>query len=261
MQGGIHVLIGGLVLASFFKRKELKLGIVFGALLPDFDIFIQAIVYLAAGQEASENIHRGPTHSFLIAAILAILIVSLGFIPFIKKKWNYDFLGFGIGLGFAMIVHDILDLFWLSGAQIFWPFSKEFIGFPLVPKESLSTLAAKLVTTTDLYLDIFFLYIPMIFLAYKMGVHKKLRIPYIVYSVIYFATVTFFVVWAFVRDLTPGEHEVLVYYPGTIFLVISIITPLLFRNVIREFRFDVKDISIILCLFVLAQFLFWAGAN
>lgn len=261
MQGGIHILIGGLVLASFFKRKELKLGIVFGALLPDFDVFITAIVYLVAGQEASENIHRGPTHSFLVAAILAILIISLGFIPFVKKKWDYDFLGFGLGLGLAMILHDIFDLFWLFGAQIFWPFSSTFIGFPPVPKESLSALASKLVTTTDLYLDIFFLYIPMIFLAYKMAVHKKLRIPYIVYSAIYFATVTFFVIWAFIGDLTPGEHEVLVYYPGTIFLLISIITPLLFRNVIREFRFDLKDISIILCLFVLAQFLFWAGAN
>ena len=177
MQGGIH-LLSGLLLASFSKRKEFKLGAVLGAILPDIDILITAFAYLAIG-EAAASFHRSLTHSLLFLFIVPGIVVSLNYIPFIKKRYDYDFLGLGIGLFIGFATHILFDMFYLTGVVLLWPFYNELLGFPIVPFESfdtsiaIDTLKLKLIQTTDFYTDIAFFFIPMILLAYKKDLHKK----------------------------------------------------------------------------------------
>jgi membrane-bound metal-dependent hydrolase YbcI (DUF457 family) len=268
VQGGVH-LLSGLILASFTKRKEFKLGAVIGAIIPDFDIIITAFAYLAIG-EAAADLHRSFSHSLFFFAIVTVVTVFLGFIPPIKKRTDYDFLGLGIGLGLGILMHCLLDMPYLYGIQFYWPFSSKMVGFPIVPFESLDTsiasisLKLKLLQTTDFYTDIFLFYIPILFLAFQMKKHEDLHLPFLIYIIVDFIVTTIFVGLAFRNSVSYEDHTIQLYYLGTFFLMISLIAPILFRNVIREFNFDLKKklvvvpiMIIIVVLIALSQYLFY----
>lgn len=274
MQGGVH-LLSGLVVASLSKRKEFKLGAVFGAILPDIDIFLIGPFYFIYGPSIAE-LHRTFTHSLLFVILFGGLIAALSYVPFIKKKFpEYDFIGLALGISLGMLLHIFLDMFYFYGIQFLWPFYNvpigcpliseanhlDWIGCPIIEQNNLDPavpsqlLKLKLLQTTDFYTDIFFFYIPMIVLAYKKDVHKKARIAYLVYAIIDFLIITFFVIFAFNPNISYEKFIVYLYIPGISFLLLSILAPLFFKDVIREFRFDTKSMVIILALFVFSQFL------
>ena len=261
MQGGVH-LLSGLILASFTKRKELKLGAVIGSILPDFDIIITAFAYLAIGERAAD-LHRSFSHSLLFLVVVSGIVVSLRFIPQIRKKTSYDFVGLGIGLGAGILVHCFLDMFYLYGVQFLWPFYPELIGYPIAPFESFDTTLAsdalklKLLQTTDFYTDIFLFYIPILFLAYQMDKHEDIRTPFLIYIIIDFIVTSIFVGLSFRTSVSYEDHVIQLYYLGTFFLMISLIAPILFRDVIREFKFNPWIMIIIIALIVSSQFLFY----
>ncbi len=274
MQGGVH-LLSGLIIASLSKRKEFKLGAVIGAILPDIDIFLIGPFYFVYGASVAE-LHRTFTHSLLSVIVLGGLIASLSFVPFIKKRYpDFDFVALGLGIAFGMLVHIILDMFYFYGIQVFWPFWDAVIGCPLIseanhvdwigcpiitqnnldPAIAADLLKLKLLQTTDFYTDIFFFYVPMIILAFKKGVHKKARMFYLVYAIIDFLVITFFVIFAFNTNVGYEDFIVYLYIPGISFLLLSVLAPFFFRDVIRDFTFDAKTIILILSLFVFSQFL------
>ena len=274
MQGGVH-LLSGLIIASLSKKKEFKLGAVIGAILPDIDIFLIGPFYFVYGASVAE-LHRTFTHSLLSVIVLGGLIASLSFVPFIKKRFpDFDFVSLGLGIAFGMLVHIILDMFYFYGIQVFWPFWDAVIGCPLIseanhidwigcpiitqnnldPAIPADLLKLKLLQTTDFYTDIFFFYIPMIVLAFKKGVHKKARMFYLVYAIIDFLVITFFIIFAFNANVGYEQFIVYLYIPGISFLLLSVLSPIFFRDVIREFAFDAKTIVIIVSLFIFSQFL------
>lgn len=254
MQGGIH-LLSGLILASLFKRKESKLGAAFGAIVPDIDLFVAAIGYLFIG-DAAVVLHRTFTHSIFTIILLFSIFGLLHYFLNIKKGHGYDYLGLGIGLVIGMVVHVFLDLFYLVGVQVFWPIFQKEIAFNLVPEAALTTLQLKLLQTTDFYTDIFLFYIPVLILAFKWNKHPRIRLPFLIYAIIDYLTITFFVVFSFNANISYIDHLVYLYYPGTFFLVFSVFSPLIFRDVIREFQMPKHEIVVILSLFVFSQFLF-----
>ena len=260
MQGGVHLLTG-LLLASLNKRKEYKFGAVIGAILPDIDIFILAFAYLVIGEKA-EVIHRSLTHSLLFLIVVPGIVICLEFIPKIKNKKNYDFLGLGVGLFFGFALHILLDMMYLTGVYFLFPFSFREVGFPFVPFDNIdqgiatNIIKLKLIQTTDFYTDIFFFYIPILILAYKMDIHKKIRLPFLIYAGIDLAVTTVFVGLAFNSNITYVDHVVYLYYLGTFFLLTSVIAPVLFRNVIREFKFNAWSLVIIVSLLIFSQYLF-----
>ncbi|MHA1552422.1 MAG: metal-dependent hydrolase [Candidatus Heimdallarchaeaceae archaeon] len=274
MQGGVH-LLSGLIIASLSKKKAFKLGAVIGAILPDIDIFLIGPFYFVYGASVAE-LHRTFTHSLLSVILLGGLIASLSFVPFIKKRYpDFDFVGLGLGIAFGMLVHIILDMFYFYGIQVFWPFWDAVIGCPLIseanhidwvgcpiitqnnldPAIAADLLKLKLLQTTDFYTDIFFFYIPMIILSFKKGVHKKARMFYLVYAIIDFLVITFFIIFAFNTNVGYEQFIVYLYIPGISFLLLSVLSPLFFRDVIRDFTFDSKTIVIIVSLFIFSQFL------
>ncbi|MBY9001234.1 MAG: metal-dependent hydrolase [Candidatus Heimdallarchaeota archaeon] len=274
MQGGVH-LLSGLVIASFSKRKMFKLGAVLGAILPDIDIILIGPFYFIYGATVAE-LHRTFTHSLFMVILLSGLIASLGYVPFVKKRFpDFDFVGLALGIGVGMFLHIFLDMFYFYGIQFLWPFSDialgcpliseanhlDWVGCPLITQNNLDPaipselLKLKLIQTTDFYTDIFFFYIPMIILAYKKGLHKKARLAYLIYAIIDFLVITFFVVLAFNPTIGYEKFIVYLYIPGISFLLLSILAPLFFKDVIREFKLDKQTLIIILSLFVFSQFL------
>ena len=258
MQGGVH-LLSGLVLASLNKKKDYKLGAVFGAIFPDIDIFITGIVYLIAGETAAMEIHRSFTHSLLMVFLFTAIPIGVYFIPKIKKNESFNLLHFAIGFGIGMFVHIMLDTLYLSYVQLFWPFSAQEINFAIVPVTALSEIQLRLLQVTDFYTDIFFFYIPILFIAFKKNLHKKIRIPFLIYILVDFAVITFFMFNAFTSPVDYNQFVINLYHPGVFFLLISVFSPILFKEVINDFKFKTRDIVIILSLFVFSQFLFWVA--
>ncbi|MHA1867173.1 MAG: metal-dependent hydrolase [Candidatus Heimdallarchaeaceae archaeon] len=258
MQGGVH-LLSGLVLASLGKKKDFKVSVTFGAIIPDIDIFIAALAYLFIGEKAV-ILHRSFTHSMFSISILSLLIYILGltvkkYFPD-KKISKMDFRSISIGISIGMLTHVILDLFYLVKVAIFWPFSFTFIGWPLVTDLQLSVLALKILQTTDFMTDIFFFILPLTIISFKQDKCKyfrKLLIPYIIIDLLF--TIIFIFV-AFFIPLSYNDFLVYLYYPGTFFLLFSIFSPLIFKEVIKEFKFDNYIIVIIVALFIFSQLLF-----
>ncbi len=272
MQGGIHLLTG-LLLASLNKRKEYKLGAVVGAILPDIDIVVAAITYLIIrsrgtaeaiiqAEAAVEAIHRSFTHSLIFLAGIPLLIFLIGMIPSVKKKFEFDSIGFALGLFLGLASHIFLDMLYIDSVYFLWP-SRLELGFPIVPFESFNEFALKdmfklkLLQTTDFYTDIFFFYIPIIFLAYKMDVHKKIRLPFLIYAIVDFITITVFFGLMYNNSIPYRDHVVYLYFPGTFFLLFSVIAPFLFRDVIRKFEMNLWQMAVIIGLLIFSQFLFY----
>ena len=272
MQGGIH-LLSGLLIASLSKRKEFKLAAVLGAILPDIDIVVAAVAYLiirssgtaeavTKAEAAVEAIHRSFTHSLIFVIAIPLLIFFVGLIPRIKEKYNYDSTGFALGLFVGIAMHIFLDMLYIDTVYFLWP-SRIAVGFPIVPFESFDEFAfqdmfkLKMLQTTDFYTDIFFFYIPMIYLSYKMDVHKKIRLPFLIYAVLDFIVISVFFGLMYNFNISYRNHVVYMYFPGTFFLLISVISPLLFRNVIREFKLEWWEIILIIALICFSQILFY----
>ena len=262
MQGGIH-LLSGLLLASLTKRKEFKLAAVFGAILPDIDIFVAGIAYVFTRKEATiRAIHRTFTHSLIFLIGLPLLIYLIGLIPAIKERYKYDTSGFALGLFLGMAIHVFLDMLYVDVVYLLWP-SNIGVGFPIFPIESLNPdvyadmFKLKLIQTTDFFTDIFFFYIPMLYLAYKMDVHKKIRLPFLIYAIIDFITITVFFGLMYNYSITYVTHMEMLYIPGIFFLLISVFSPILFREVIREFKMELWEVIMVIALIAFSQILFF----
>ncbi|MHA1200650.1 MAG: hypothetical protein ACTSQF_15130, partial [Candidatus Heimdallarchaeaceae archaeon] len=53
------------------------------------------------------------------------------------------------------------------------------------------------------------------------------------------------------------DHVVYLYFPGTFFLLFSVIAPILFRDVIREFKMNLWEMTIVISLMIFSQILFY----
>ncbi len=121
--GGFH-LLSGLIFASFIrneKYRRVKWGIVFGSIIPDFDILFSMIIYIISGDLGqSAYIHRTFTHGFLA---IGILLLGGFLISRIKEDYKWVFM-VSLGIAFGMLTHILYDL--LDGyVAIFAPFTFE----------------------------------------------------------------------------------------------------------------------------------------
>ncbi len=118
-QAGIHGLAGIAMKKLPFKKEWLLLGLILGNILPDMDALVVAFATLTGG--ATHGLHRSWSHSLLF---MAGLVVIFYIVSVIRKSPRIGNLG--IGLGFGMLMHSLLDLIiWFRGVQIFWPFYPE----------------------------------------------------------------------------------------------------------------------------------------
>ncbi len=116
-QTGLHGLAALAVKKYMPNRKWLILGIILGNTTPDLDFIAVAGVTLM--DLSTEGLHRTFSHS-LFTVILVIVLLSLTAL-FTRKSWM---LNLGLGLGFGILMHIILDLLlWFNGVELLWPIS------------------------------------------------------------------------------------------------------------------------------------------
>lgn len=130
-QNGIHGLVG-LATARTLARKvpeprgPLVLGLLFGSMLPDADLYPACILYLSGHPDLLYAVHRSVTHSIL--AILAVLGLAKLSDPRNSRRALY------IGAVIGMAIHSFLDIFfWFSPIDLFWPLSHIPPTHPLLP--------------------------------------------------------------------------------------------------------------------------------
>lgn len=121
-------LLGSTVAQAAYSKRLGKKAALFGlliGLLPDFDI-----ISGLGGAWASLKYHRGPTHSVLVLAALALptgwLCKRLARCEGNLKDW--------VGLAFlSLVTHPIIDLFTSYGTNIIWPVSNKRFALDALP--------------------------------------------------------------------------------------------------------------------------------
>jgi membrane-bound metal-dependent hydrolase YbcI (DUF457 family) len=100
------------------------------ALLPDSDFVVR---YL--GPTATIRFHHGPTHSFVGGAVLSLLWASAVFLVprLVIPGWSPPFFAVAAFSYLGFLSHICLDIILHNnGTQLFWPFSRRWVRFPLV---------------------------------------------------------------------------------------------------------------------------------
>lgn len=120
-QPGIHAVVAVAARRYYPREAWFTIGAVFGALLPDVDVYAQGVAVLFGGMRpmrAYLTFHNTFTHSLLSAAALWMLLALLSFA---LRKPRLLQLANGLGLGMTLL-HTLPDLFlWFDGVGILWP--------------------------------------------------------------------------------------------------------------------------------------------
>jgi membrane-bound metal-dependent hydrolase YbcI (DUF457 family) len=108
---------------SKFTREKINVPLVwFISILPDIDFFFEPII-----------IHRGPTHSIIIAA--------LAFLPiFLIYRWGLTYFA-------ALVSHSLIGDFFVPPVQLLWPIDVNWYGI-----NSSQKLTGIIETTLEIFL-------------------------------------------------------------------------------------------------------------
>ena len=224
---GLHGLIGlGIALATRGHMmwdedgtRTMRLGIVWGTILPDVDLLI-SIAIIAVGGSMQEAIapHRTLTHSLLLILTLVIIGVSLW------RTHVSPSVGAGLfGIAIGVLLHVLLDLPYEVGVSFLWPLLPERFGLLW----ALPGIWAYIDQTLDfLFAGTFFYALHR--LAKKYQTRERLLIPAVAASVIAFLGMIAY-------DLTgPPQDEWLLIYAtvGLPFLILILLLPWINRRII-----------------------------
>ena len=122
------LLLGAALPADDGRGLPLKARAAFCALatnLPDLD----GLVALGALPFEALNLHRGISHSFVMAPLWGTLAGVLGWLALRRRHRLAEFIVLGIA---SFLLHDALDLLTSYGTQIFAPFSTRAHSLPLL---------------------------------------------------------------------------------------------------------------------------------
>jgi membrane-bound metal-dependent hydrolase YbcI (DUF457 family) len=149
---GAHGLIG-LFIAGKINSKPGKVGFAWGSVFPDLDLLLSIFTFiLTQDRDYTIYMHRSVTHSLII--MLSILFCGYC-ISIIWKQRFPTFFHFFIGLTAGMLLHSLLDLFYLGGVALLWPLQPmneriiiiDYTYENLSP--ALNDLLAKVIATLD----------------------------------------------------------------------------------------------------------------
>jgi len=164
-----HALIGGAGLIALSANEHELAGMAFvvGSVFPDLDVALMAL-----GKRFYLRNHQGPTHSFLLSPLYALLVVSPAII-YIGFEWLV-YLAALAGLW----LHVLLDLTNTFGITLFWPvrrgrrcldsvFFIDSVTWSLTAAFYLQTLWFPIPAAVYSYAGLFALYLIFKFLLHK----------------------------------------------------------------------------------------------
>ena len=233
--GGIHLAIG-MWLGRKTTQRHFRLGLIFGSILPDIDLLFSVIIYLIT-KDLNEaiSIHRTVTHSFVTYTTI-LLLVMISTVIGITDEY---ILSFAFGLWIGASIHIVLDLFYLAGVQIFYPFGKAVSLSPIEYTE-LSPFWQRFMLSIDYLTDPLLYYIPLCKLINQLKVDASRKRCFLLYFMIYWAIVTnvSFLLIGMLIPIPVEKFVIMVYLPGIFTLSFSIFSPLIYRRTILHPRFS-----------------------
>ncbi|MCP1995835.1 metal-dependent hydrolase [Flavobacterium sp. HSC-61S13] len=111
--------VGNAVLGTKIKNKAVVYGAI-AATIPDLDILAGKLL----DPIEALGIHRGVSHSFVFAAVLA-LVLGYGIFRLDRSKGVTFKEGFNL-VFLALVTHSFLDVFTTWGTQVLWPWTYSF---------------------------------------------------------------------------------------------------------------------------------------
>ena len=119
-QAGAHAIIGIYTSKLPFIRENLTASIIIGSLIPDLDIFAVAFGKIFTNiLDPINYFHRKGTHSLLFGIFIFLIFQILSEILKNPKLRNW-----GIGLSIGIILHILVDSFFLLLCFTFWTSSR-----------------------------------------------------------------------------------------------------------------------------------------
>lgn len=224
---GLHGLVGigvalptrGHTMWGEDGTRTMRLGIVWGPILPDVDL-LTSIMIVAAGGNMQQALapHRTLTHSLF--TILALAVVGL---VVWRTRWSASVGGLLFGTAIGMLIHALFDLPYEVGVSFLWPLTVERFGLFW----ALPGVWAYIDQTTDfLFAAIFFYALHALAKTYRA--RERLLTPSATASLIAFLAMIAY-------DLTgpPADEWLLIYaLVGLPFLILILLLPLLNRRII-----------------------------
>jgi len=254
---GFHGLIG-LFIAGKINSKSGKVGFAWGSVFPDLDLLGSIFVYLLTqDRDFTIYMHRSVTHSLVIM----LLILFCGY--FISLIWKQNFpnlLPFIFGLTTGMLLHAILDLFYLGGVSLLWPLlpmDERIILFDFTFEDlspALNDLLSKVIATLDGGFEVIY-FLVFVHLARKFNTDSELvlkfrskiftvtdwpkKLSWFAYSLI--GVTIIFLVIAFLSISWPfmdlDTFVIILYIPLSVVYLLTGFLPLLMRNTVEKLSF------------------------
>ncbi len=177
---GFHGLLG-LLFAGKIKSKGGKLGIAWGSVFPDLDLLGSIILFIFTQDlELTIFFHRSVTHSLLVmGAILIVVFLTSGYF---STRYP-DIIPFILGFVTGMLIHAVLDLFYLDGVAILWPLQAmndrlvllDYTFAELNP--AFNNLLAKVISTLDGGFEVIY-YFVLVFLAKRFNTDQNIAFSF-----------------------------------------------------------------------------------
>ncbi len=233
--GGIHLAIG-MWLGKKTTQRHFRLGIIFGSILPDIDLLFSVIIFLITKNlNEAISIHRTVTHSFVTYTTFLILVM----ISTLTGITDEYVLSFAFGLWIGTSIHIVLDLFYLAGVQIFYPFGG-FISLSPINYADLSPFWQRFLLSIDYLTDPLLFYIPLCKYVNLLKVDASRKRCFLLYFMIYWSVSTnlSFLLIGILIPVPIEKFVIMVYIPGIFTLTFSIFSPLIYRRTILHPKFS-----------------------
>lgn len=233
------------------SNKWLKVGLVFGSVLPDIDVLVTVFLiifsYFRGGTtddfvEIAELVHRSYTHTlvFWVPSLLLLWLYSF-LISFSQKTTatTKHVVKFMIGICIGSIVHTLSDTIYLKGVKMMWPISNE-VFFYEIPQLHLyhiyyyTTYTQKMFFVLDHCSEILFYCILM--MCCEMDNTKLFRLKILCYLQFSANGLCFLI--DRITDMAFHNFVILLYFPGVTFLAISVLVPLFMASEIHSLDFS-----------------------
>lgn len=235
---GIHGFTG-LILAGCVDDSSLKLGMVVGSMLPDADLIVSSLAYLATGKvDAGKKIHRTWSHSWVVHFIICMIGLILAHYTIAHSSGQ-----FLIGLACLMAIHSLMDYLYIGymtesdaqqniepGVALLLPLTQK--KYALWPKV-FSERGYNLITAIDFLPDPIFIG-SLVALSLYYQTNHELQIFFFIVSVIFLVIFITFFMYAY-QPLKSDFFTVAIHYPGIVCLIIVLCIPCFFVATIERF--------------------------
>ncbi len=164
------------------ENKNSRVGLVFGSVFPDLDLIGSFFIFILTQDKfLTIYFHRTVTHSLIV--MLGLLGIALTFFYYKKLEKRRTISYFLFGFIGGMFLHALLDLFYLDGVTLFWPFQLigdrttilSFTFDDLNP--AYNDLLVKIIATLDGGFEAIY-YFVFAYLASEYDTNQSLRFDY-----------------------------------------------------------------------------------